>query len=64
MLRTPLQHPEILAALAKRCGLPTSLRHHALDDARQQAELLQAILAQPKAGPTPSSKSRRMESTR
>jgi len=53
-----------LAALAKRCGLPTSLRHHALDDARQQAELLQAILAQPPAGRTPSSKSRRSESTR
>ena len=36
------------AALASRCDLPTSLGHHALDDARQQAILLQALVTLPR----------------
>jgi len=44
------------AALAARCQLATSLGHHALDDARQQAQLLRAIVQLPRPrGATPTS---------
>ncbi|MBU6243841.1 MAG: 3'-5' exonuclease [Actinomycetales bacterium] len=35
-------------SLAQRLALPSSLSHHALDDARQQAELLQRLLQAPR----------------
>lgn len=50
------------AALAARCDLPPTLGHHALDDARQQARLLQALIAPPsparKKGPDSPKKER------
>ena len=36
------------AALAERLGLATTLSHNALDDARQQAELLRVLLDSPR----------------
>jgi ribonuclease T len=42
-LRVPWQQTSF-PALAERCGLPTSLSHNALEDARQQAQLLCALV--------------------
>lgn len=48
------------AALATRCGLASSLGHHALDDARQQARLLAALLALPRPARPRTSASRKV----
>lgn len=42
-LRVPWQQTSF-PSLAERCGLPTSLSHNALEDARQQAQLLCALV--------------------